>query len=112
MKLEEALKHLREGKKIRHTFDHKEDECLMGCWVSLFYGKSPKSLSVVKMTKKDNKWDVSPDMEPKKTGESFEMFDFSFGIINIPIFDYKNFINPSIDIRSLIDDNWEVLNES
>jgi hypothetical protein len=102
MKLEEALKHLREGKKIRHRLLHnnnyvyfQEDEYLMACKVGFrpeFGGDSKDyKLSVTKMKGDYVHTDMTPSLDQCLDGKGAP---------------------PSISIMLLLDEDWEVLNET
>lgn len=89
MILEEALKLMREGKKIRHPL-FEDDEYLMGCYVTIpgmsYEDAKRNGISVVKM-----KGDCQhPDMRPKFNADSFPHA-------------------PCICIFLLTADNWEVI---
>ncbi len=95
MKLEEALKLMREGKKIRHPFFDK-DVHFEGCYISLKYTDETfedaklKGMSIVKM-KGDRQ---HPDMQP------------SFDKCMNPC---EHGSTPQISIFLLMADDWEIV---
>lgn len=97
MKFEEALKQMREGKKIRHP-SFEDDIYFQACFVSLvgleeaLEEKKARSMSIVKM-KGDRQ---HPDMQP------------TFKECMNPC---KHGSTPQISIFLLMADNWDVIIE-
>lgn len=123
MKFEEALQHLREGKKIRNPY-FEENVYLMACRVGLI-GDShtpieEKPISIVKM-KGDRQHDemlgkmnyvakIKKQLKNILTDEEYKKYHNSYTEIYIAkIFDQDIFKYPHINLLLIMLDDWEVI---
>jgi len=107
MRFEDALKELRNGKKIRHPL-FEEDEYLVGCFVGIkfieesFEEMAARGMSITKMKGDLLHKDMTQRLSFLETVDLCEKYPFL----------QDRIINPQLNLLLVMSDDWEIYSEN